>query len=201
MVLTVLSALVASACIFASGRRLAFAGSPAWLDPQLLVDTLREGRPGEGPMLRDAIAACEGAGWERDLIAALDVADEDLRAALVNEQLRELDWRAQRWARVPRVCASVATSAGFLFACIALTQGVARPTPDVGGTLVSALDALAVGMAGTSFCIAVHVRARRAVRERLAATHRLVLRLEAALESTIVYPCPGRQELRPASRV
>jgi hypothetical protein len=201
VVLTVLSALVASACVVASGRRLAFAGSPAWLDPQLLVDALREGRPGDGPKLRDAIAACEGARWEQDLVAAIEVADGDSRAALVDEQLRELHWRAQRWVRIPRVCASVATSAGFLFACIALTQGVARPTPDIGGTLVSALDALAVGMAGASFCIAVHVRARRTVRERLAATNRLVLRLEAALESTIVYPCAGRQELRPASRV
>jgi hypothetical protein len=44
--------------------------------------------------------------------------------------------------------------------------------------LVSALDALAIGIAGTSFCIAVHLRARRVVRERLAATDRLVDRLE-----------------------
>ncbi len=176
--LAVLSALVASACILASARRLVWATSPAWLDPQLLVESLRGERRADWPRLRAAIASCGRAEWEHELIEALGEADEGSRVALVNEQLRELDWRARRWARVPRVCASVATSAGFLFACIALLQGVAPPEGDIGATLVPALDALAIGIAGTSFCIAVHLRARRVVRERLAAADRFVDRLE-----------------------
>ncbi len=176
--LAVLSALVASVCVLASARRLAWAASPGWLDPQLLADALRGERGTDWPRLRAAIAACDGAKWESELVEALGAADECSRTALVNEQLRELDWLAQRWARVPRVCASVATSAGFLFACIALMSGVGDSTGDMGRMLVSALDALAIGIAGTSFCIAVHLRARRVVRERLAATDRLVDRLE-----------------------
>jgi hypothetical protein len=103
---------------------------------------------------------------------------------LVNEQLTELDGRAQRWVRVPRVCASLATSAGFLLASIALVQGLAVPAEDdaptgAGAAIMGALNALAIGIAGTSFCYAVHVRARRLVRERMAAVDRLVLRLES----------------------
>jgi hypothetical protein len=183
--LAVLSALVASACVLASARRLAWAVSPAWLDPQPLFEALRGERAADWPRLRAAVAACDQAKWENDLIAALGATDERSRVALVNEQLRELDWRAQRWARVPRVCASVATSAGFLFACISLLRGSALSVTDLGASLVTALDALAIGIAGTSFCIAVHLRARRLVRERLAATDRLVDRLEAIESSNV----------------
>jgi hypothetical protein len=177
--LAVLSALVALACVLASTRRLAWAASPTWLDPQLLADALRDEHATDWPKLRAAIAACAGAQWENELFGALDNPDEYSRIAQVNEQLRELDWLARRWARVPRVCASVATSAGFLFACLALIGGVADSTGDVGRTLFSALDALAIGIVAASFCITVHIRAQRVVRERLAAADRLVERLEA----------------------
>jgi hypothetical protein len=177
--LTVLSALVAAACILASARRLAWAVQPTWLDPQLLVVAGRGRVADDWARLRDAIAACNAAAWEHDLLAALEAPDEPSRVALVNEQLRELDWRAQRWSRVPRVCASVATSAGFLFACVALMRAVALSTDDASAALVSAVNALAIGIAGTSFCVAVHLRARRVVRERLAAAERFVEALES----------------------
>ena len=64
-----------------------------------------------------SIAQESDASWENELLSAFD-ADAITRAGrdgVVNEQLLELDWRGQRWARVPRVCASVATSGGFLF--------------------------------------------------------------------------------------
>jgi hypothetical protein len=77
------------------------------------------------------------------------------------------------------VCASVATSAGFLFACLAVLQGFGDAEPDTTSTLMAALDSLTVGVAGMSFCAAVHLRARRIVRERLAATERLIVRLRA----------------------
>jgi hypothetical protein len=120
--------------------------------------------------------------WEQGLFAAFADRDPRVRDALVNEQLTELDGRAQRWVRIPRVCASLATSAGFLLASIALVQGLAVPAEDdapmgAGAAIMGALNALAIGIAGTSFCYAVHVRARRLVRERMAAVDRLVLRL------------------------
>ena len=135
-------------------------------------------------MLRDAVGAEPEPSWERDLFHALAEGDPRSRDALVTEQLLELDWIAQRWTRVPRVCASIATSAGFLFGCIALLQGLALPSeegsaPAVGVALFSALNALTVGIAGTAFCVAVHLRASRVVRERHQATERLVARLLA----------------------
>jgi hypothetical protein len=178
------SALVAIACVLASARRLALAVQPTWLDPSLLAKAL-EGEPlAAWVKLREVIATCERGTWENELLAVLDVADEGSRIALVNEHLRELDWRMQRWARVPRACASIATSAGFLFACLAVLRGLALPTEEANAVLVSAVDALCVGIAGTSFCAAVHLRARRVATERLAATDRLVERLEG------LFRCP-----------
>jgi hypothetical protein len=85
----------------------------------------------------------------------------------------------QRWALALRVCARVAASAGLLFGCIALLRGLAVRAEDAGASLVPALDALAVGIAGASCCLAAHRRARVIVRERRATADRLVERLEA----------------------
>jgi hypothetical protein len=188
VVLALLSAAVALACALASARRLAWAVAPTWLDAGLLFDALRDGE--DWRALRDVVAAQPEPTWERDLFQSLSEPDARSRDALVTEQLLDLDWTAQRWARVPRVCASIATSAGFLFGCIALLQGLTLPSeegsaPALGASLFSALDALTIGIAGTAFCVAVHLRARRAVRERHLATERLVARL-LALSSTAV---------------
>jgi hypothetical protein len=177
--LTVLSALVSAVCVLASGRRLALAVTLTSLDPQILLGALRCDRPSDWTTLRDAIEHRHGAAWECDLLAALGARDQRSRVALVDEQLRELDWRAQRWARVPGVCARVATSAGFLFACVALMRGLTLPAGEAVAGLVPALNAFAAGIAGTSFCAAVHVHARRVLSRRMAATDRLVERLEA----------------------
>jgi hypothetical protein len=182
--LAVLSAIVALACALASARRLAWAVAPTSLDAGMLLEAVSD--PAGWPRLQSAVAALPGPTWEGDLFQALAERDPASRDALVTEQLLELDWTAQRWARVPRVCASIATSAGFLFGCIALLQGLAVPTgappddgsaPVLGAALFSALNALSLGIAGTAFCVAVHVRARRIVRERHQATERLVARL------------------------
>jgi hypothetical protein len=182
-----LSALVSAACVLASARRLALAVNLTSLDPQLLAQAMERGQSSGLGRLCQIIEARAEVSWERGLLAALSAADEPMRVALVHEQLHELDWRAQRWVRVPRVCASIATSGGFLFACVALTGGLSLATNDAGAALVGALDALAIGVAGTSFCAAVHVYARRAVRLRLAATDRLVERFEA-VRKTQAFP-------------
>jgi hypothetical protein len=176
--LTALSALVSAACVLASARSLALAVMLTALDPRILLEALRgEGRV-DWTKLCGSIRARDGATWESELLVAMTAADELSRVALVNEHLRELDWRAQRWARVPRVCASVATSSAFLFACVALMNGLAPPAYEPGSALVPALNALAVGIAGTAFCAAVHVHAKRVARNRLTATDRLVEQLE-----------------------
>jgi hypothetical protein len=179
-VVALLSALVAFACVVASARRLAWAVAPTSLDAVLLLGATNDGKA--WATLRDAVASHPGPTWEGDLFQALAEHDPRSRDALVTEQLLELDWIAQRWSRVPRVCASIATSAGFLFGCVALLQGLALPSeegsaPALGTALFSALNALTIGIAGTAFCVAVHLRARRVVRERHQATERLVARL------------------------
>jgi hypothetical protein len=158
--------------------------APTSYEAGLLLDMLRMDGGTRWRSLRDAVVADPEARWERDLFLALDESEPSARDALVMEQLQELDWRTQRWARVPRVCASIATSAGFLFGSLGLLRGLALPVEEGAGiatraAMVSALDALAIGIAGTSFCIAVHVRTRRVVRERLALAERLVGRLQA----------------------
>lgn len=172
--LTVLSAVVAVACILATARRLAWAVAPTALDAGVLSEQLRARGDGTANALRAAALARPELGWERDLFEALGASDAAARDALVDEQLLELDWRVRRWSRVPRVCASIATSAGFLFASLALLRGLASPDADVNASLFSALNALAVGMAATSFCAAVHLRTRRLPAERFAATERLI---------------------------
>jgi hypothetical protein len=123
--------------------------------------------------------------WERALTEAFAF-PRGARAALINEQLSELDYRAQRWARVPRVCASVATSTSFLLASLALREGLATAAilgEDARGSaldhvVISGLNVATIGLAGAAFCIAIQMRARAAVRSQLESADALVERLE-----------------------
>jgi hypothetical protein len=180
--LALFAALVALGCVAASARRLELAMETSTLDPTLVLEALRGADSASLQTLRSAALAREDLPWERAVLDGLAEADPAARDAALEEQLLERDWRAQRWARVPRVCASIATSGGFLFASIALMQGLAAPpgeAPAVGAALLSAVNSLLVGIAGTVFCVSVHVRTRRVVRERVAGTDRLVARLRS----------------------
>jgi hypothetical protein len=174
-------------CIGASTKRLWYATNPTSLDAGQLVKELAgdKGRGRYEDVCR-AIAETPDAEWERDLVEALGERGE-ARTARINEQLAEFDYRLQRWARVPRVCASISSSAGFLLAAMAMRIGLGRIDMASDDALHealndAALDALgvaAVGMWGTIACIAIQARARRAARDRLDATDKLVERLEA----------------------
>jgi hypothetical protein len=191
--LTAFSAIVAMLCTAASLCRLRWAVEPTALDPAALrrVFAAEDGWAVVS-RLREALAGNRELAWEHELLAAFTEPTAAAREARVNEQLTELDGRAERWSRVPRVCASIATSAGFLFATITLLRTMApavsavssvssvsrdRRSDEVVASLAPALDTLAVGIAGASFCAAVHVRARTARRQRLSATDRWVERL------------------------
>ncbi len=187
-----LAILVALACAAASARRVWFAANATAIHPEDIVVALERGQ-GEGAIehLRALVAGEPTADWERDLLEAL-AAPAAQRAALVNEQLTELDYRIQRWSRVPRVCASIATSAGFMLATLVLRQGLAdsgEMPVEVGEMIVNGLvgDALTVGimgMVGTAFCIGALTEARRIAKARTAAADRLVERLEALVART-----------------
>src|SRR6185312_16504630 len=96
----------------------------------------------------------------------------------------------------PRVCASISTSAGFLFGLLALLGGLQEAAGDdvqdaLHGTLGSALAALSIGIAGTAFCAAIHVRAGKASRARLVAVDRLVDRLGRIADAAAPAPTAG----------
>jgi hypothetical protein len=149
----------------------------------MVLDAL-EGDP-SGRVLRGLVrvlATDDQFVWERELFAAIATEDPVQHEALVGEERLEVHERRQRWVRVPRVCARVATSAGFLFGSIALIRGLGEPLGDdlqdpqapVYAALASALGALAIGIAAAAFCAAVHMRANRASRERMSAISRLL---------------------------
>jgi hypothetical protein len=174
---------VTLACVLASARRLAWAVAPTRLDPALVVEALTRGdHAALMPALAQVLKSDPKADWERDLFSAFDERDSAGRGARVNEQLTELDARAGRWLRVPRVCARLAASAGFLFASIALLRALAASGADATEaspqTLLSAVDAVAIGLAGLSFCVAVHFRSRSVLSRRMADFDRLVGRIE-----------------------
>jgi hypothetical protein len=175
--LSLLSAAVALACALAAARRLVWAAAPTALDPAALLGALRMA-PADSKGLRERLGMQPDLEWERALLAARQEPGGAAREAASDEQLLELRWRVQRWERVPRVCASIATSGGFLFATIVLLQGLAAPVepgvPVSRAMLFTALTPFALGLAGMAFCVAVHLRARRIVPLRLAAYDRLI---------------------------
>ena len=183
--------IVALACVIASARRLAWAVAPIDLEPRSVLKALEGDRANEVlPGLAAALVSDSRFAWERDLLAAFDEADGRQREALINEQLLELEGRMARSARVPRVCASIATSAGLLFGSLALLQGLAVPeegqdaSSATRAALSTALGAVALGIAATAFCVAVHVRAARVSKERRVALDELVTRLERLRSGT-----------------
>ena len=165
------------------------AAYPTALHPDEVVAALgRSPNRASLEQLRARVSGVPEAEWERDLLDALLQQDADARAALVNEQLTELDLRMQRWARVPRVCASLSTSFGLLLGTLILRNGLAN-APDLSGELgelfvrdvmSQAVSVAAFGVVGTAFCIAAHAHARRMTRARVEAADRMIERLEAA---------------------
>lgn len=177
-----LSALVAAVCVVASLRRLAVAVAPLWFDAAELGRAVTGRRAVAS--LRTALGAESRARWEQDLFAAFAENDVRLRDAIVNELLTELDGLTGAWSRVPRICASLATSCGFLFASVSLLRSWdgAQAPPAVGLAVVSAVDTFSIGVMAAAFCLVIHVRAGRAARASLSAIDQLVERMRSVSE-------------------
>ncbi len=186
--------LLAFACAVASAVRVWFAGRATPLHPEVVREWLARCEDSHVDSsvvaLRHVVSREPSADWERDLFEALDARPEH-RVALVNEQLTELDYRLQRWIRVPRVCASISTSGGFLLATWLLRSALAA-TGDVPielgemvirGLVGDALTVGAMGVVGTAFCIGAQSEARRIATARAASGDRLVEALEALMSS------------------
>jgi hypothetical protein len=192
-VLVAISILVALACVGASVWRLWFASNPTATHPDDVIAFIGASKNDALGRLRERVSAIAEADWERDLVEALSAKTPDARVALVNEQLTELDLRTMRWDRVPRVCASIATSVGIMLGTLVLRNGLAN-APDLSGELGErfvraivndAISVAAFGIVGTAFCIAAHAQARRLARERLRAADHMVEKLEALVGDTL----------------
>jgi len=188
-----IAVLVALSCVAASARRLWFATHSTTLHPLDVIAWLGKEPKREKLTELRAIAEREpSAEWERDLLEALSHTRADARIALVNEQLTELDIRMQRWARVPRVCASVATSVGILLGTLVLRNGLAN-APDLSGdlgelfvrdVLGDAISVAAWGIVGTAFCIGAHSHAKKLTRKHLEDADKMIEKLEEAAGPT-----------------
>jgi len=185
---------IAVSSVVASAMRLRFALVPTSLDPDVVERALtvwRADRATALVRLERALTDAEDPEWERNLLEALRAAP-DVRTALVNEQLTELDYRLKRWVRVPRVCASICTSSGFLLAATVLRVSLTEATDAAGleggqavdAAVFQAINVAAIGLAGAAFCIAIQMRARTAAASRAEAFDHLVQRLERATEPT-----------------
>ena len=179
--------LFALVCIAASAWRLWLVTHATALEPD---DVLAwwEGEDATLEGFARIVDRIPEADWERDLVVALREPRPEARVAFVNEQLTELDYRMQRWGRVPRVGASVASSVGILLGTLVLRRGLAE-APDLTGELGqlfvqqivgSAVSVASFGMVATAFCIGAHSHAGRLSRARLAAADRMVEQLESA---------------------
>jgi hypothetical protein len=177
-------------CVAASVRRLFFVIEATPLDPGTLVASLRRRRlelPSSALReLATAFESVEGAAWEVDVVRALEE-PEDARPALLGEAMTDLDFLTRRWARVPRVSASLASSFGFLLATVALRVGLSdlvgtldeSQVLSVSSAVLDAVDVAAVGLVGAAFCIALQYRARAALSERLKGAERFVELIES----------------------
>ncbi len=179
---------VALVCVLASATRLWFVARSTAVHPDDVVASLgRSPTAADLARVRAALEEEPTAEWERDLFAAVATPEADVRVALVNEQLSELDRRMDRWSRVPRVCASIATSVGILLGTMVL-RGALAGAPDLTGelgelfvrqVLNDAVSVVSFGIVATAFCIAAHAHARRATRARLEAADRMIEKLES----------------------
>lgn len=164
--------------------------APTAFDPAMLLAALRgDGGKKKLARLERAAELEPTADWERDLFGAIHATGPE-RAGRVNEALTELDYRMKRWTRVPRVCASIATSAAFLLASMALRAGLTEATAQdevtsdaINAAVISAINVAAIGIAGAAICIAAQMRATRAARDHAAAADKLVERLERLVDA------------------
>jgi hypothetical protein len=173
-------------CVAASVRRLAWAIAPTGIQHRTLLASIGQSRGAEARAKLTAGLDRYGPArgqWERALVVATAEPDETTRSARINEQLTELEVLSERWDSVPRVCARLTSSAGFLCATVALLEALAPgedETRDLHASLWTAVGALVAGVVAAGVCAAVHLRARTARAEAAQAADRLVEGLATA---------------------
>jgi hypothetical protein len=169
--------------VAASLRRITFAASPTRLDFEVLAAAARK----KGPELVLEVLEAEPEGSTERGFAEAARATGQLRVALFNEHLREFDFAAGRWGRVPRVAASIASTTAFLLAALSLRMGLdgaydleedARAVA-LNGAIMGAVDIVALGLAAATACAFAHRRAQKLGQEATKAADALAERLES----------------------
>ena len=162
-------------------HRLSLAVAPTAFDLELLLPALKQ--PGGLAKVRQGLAAFDC--WERDLLEAATASPPAARGPLMDEQVVEAD--SSTGALDPR-----APGRREHLHQRGLSVCVGGPHPGPGRCRVRgrasrdgvepslALDALALGIVGTAFCVAVHLRAQVVTRQTRLAVDRLVDHLRGA---------------------
>jgi hypothetical protein len=192
LLVVVIALVVSIACAIAAGMRLFFVYEAVSFDPELVARELRgdEGRA-FAPALLSTLETAAPSADERGLLAAVrGGAGPERDEAEMSEQLLELEHRFNRWVRVPRVCASIASSAGLLLATWAMRLALAdapalgdeRFRTAIEAAIGRALGVAAIGAAGTVTCIALFHEARRLARARREAAVKVIERMHRLVD-------------------
>lgn len=180
--LALVSLAISIGCAWLSCWRLVLVDRATALHPKALAESVRGRRRRAEPVV-GALLTLDELSWEHQLAEGVS-AEGEARLAGVNESLSELDFRLQRWSRVPRACASIASTAGFLLAALVVRRGLLLAEPGdamrraAEQIVAEGLGVVAMGLAGTAWCLIAHREAQRLVDERLVGVDRLVDRLE-----------------------
>ncbi len=170
-----LAVFVSLAAALGSLNRIRLVATPTVIDVSVLANALRTNVGNHGDVLRavEGLAASDPrAEWEREFVLAARCEGGE-RTARLSELVGEFNFRLERWVRVPRVLASVSSSACFLLATLLLRRGLTTEIVlDENGILgvdrlvMQAVNVAALGLAGTAVCVAAQLRARRMARTR-----------------------------------
>lgn len=170
--------VVALGCMGLSLRRLLFVFDAPFADAEALLKALRAAKKRGVTLLEARLPDGSFESMVQEAIAA----PADIRVARLGEALMELEFSLAHWARVPRVCASITSSVGFLGAAVFLRRGLLEEVdgdaPDFNGLVLSAIGVAAVGIAGAITCALLHRAAMREAKQRMRGADDLVEWLE-----------------------
>jgi hypothetical protein len=186
MLIAALVALVCALAIAASVRRLLLVFSVPFTDPEVLLRALRELHESAGA--RD-LDASQREDQRREVRTWIEVPPSSFEGAvLALDPLRapgelalmllEIEHELGRWARVPRVAASIASSVGFLGGAASLRRGLLEvDVPDFDAAILRGVGVVGMGLATAITCALLHRNARHEARRRLRAADALVATL------------------------
>ncbi|APS00300.1 hypothetical protein BCY86_06100 [Pajaroellobacter abortibovis] len=175
-------------CVSASLYRLLIVTKPTLLDLSLLFKKLKSwenDKKRRQKMIQAMVLHLSSSPfhWESDFLKLL-LSKEENKHVLMDEQVASYYFLLHRWAHVPQICARLAMTIGFMLATLVMCRNL-MAVPFIssfeGGEEMVMLDRFLseaitlsmLGLSGAFFCIAVHYRAKRILKERIEEANRL----------------------------